>query len=379
MTIAHLINFKPDERRSLGRFLLRLAEEVHARGGRLIFVFGGEPSDWYQRELHRLNSAYITATFPVAAASVGAISQFLKENEAGVMMTAFMSPFNYWLVQVKKRAALKSWIVVDRSSGEARTGSVIGMVKRGIALYFFESIDLVLCISDFVKKRDIEKNYFPSRKVQVVHNGVDIRVFQKDTDAPRKAGVTLVYAGQLIPEKGVDVFLAAVSRVAFEGELSVRIAGAGPAQQELRALAERLLPGKVEFLGHVWEIAPFFQAADIAVFPSRWAEAFGFVVAEAMACGVPVVGSRVGAIPEVIGDDEQAGLLFERDNVPELAQKLELLVHDKARRTQMGHRARQRVESRFSLEQMIAGYLELLEQVGLSKPVPHVGEMGKAA
>ena len=317
--------------------------------------------------------------FPVTAASVARISHFLWENEVDVMMTAFMSPFNPCLVQLKKNCALRSWIVVDRSSGEGRNGWVVGRVKRVASAYYFQSIDSVLCVSNFVRKRDIETNYFPPNRVRVVHNGVDTDTFQGVSDLKLRRPVELVYAGQLIPEKGVDVLLAAVSRLTVEGELVVRIAGAGPAEQELRVLAQRLLPGKVEFLGHVSDVPRFFQTADIAVFPSRWAEAFGFVVAEAMACGVPVIASRVGGIPEIIGEEEQAGLLFERDNIEDLVQKLELLIHDKNRRTTMGHLARQRVERLFNLELMVAGYLDLLEQVGLPSAIPPAGEVKSAA
>ena len=154
--------------------------------------------------------------------------------------------------------------------------------------------------------------------------GVDL-----DTYGPRPAdrlspGFTVGFAGRLAPEKGLDTLLRAVARL--DGSTVLALAGTGPSKAALEAQAEREgLGDRVRFLGRLDanQVATFLCAIDVLVLPSRatpvWKEQFGRVLAEGMACGVPVVGSRSGEIPNVIGD---AGLLFPQDDADALRARL---------------------------------------------------------
>jgi glycosyltransferase involved in cell wall biosynthesis len=124
-------------------------------------------------------------------------------------------------------------------------------------------------------------------------------------------GVRIGFAGRLVHEKGVDVLLKAYAAVRASGaDVELLIAGSGPCEASLRSLARTLgVAEGVRWVGPVGrqEMPEFLNNLSILVLPSRtmdfWAEQFGLVLAEAMACGVCCVGSRSGAIPEVIGDD----------------------------------------------------------------------------
>jgi glycosyltransferase involved in cell wall biosynthesis len=116
-------------------------------------------------------------------------------------------------------------------------------------------------------------------------------------------------------------------------------------QRELKELAQALERAGVEvkFLGHVGRDAlpDAFRAAHIHVVPSRWDEPFGLTTLEGMACGLCLVASRTGGTPEVVGD---AGLLFERDSVNDLAAQLTRLMQDSHVRREFSLQARKRAE-----------------------------------
>lgn len=146
--------------------------------------------------------------------------------------------------------------------------------------------------------------------------GVDPAAFAPAASAPaaRPAGraatgpVVVGYAGRLAPHKGVDVLVRAV---VADARLVLRVAGAGPQEQDLRALAAPA-GDRVRFVGSLagGALAEFYRSLDVLAVPSLdtpgWREQFGRVAVEAMAAGVPVVASDSGALPDVVGD---AGLL----------------------------------------------------------------------
>lgn len=133
---------------------------------------------------------------------------------------------------------------------------------------------------------------------------------------------TVLYVGRLSHEKGVDVLLRAWPTVrAAHARARLQIVGDGPDRQLLTSLAESLgESGSVEFFGHHAEPWHFYRTANVVVLPSR-SEGIPNVLLEAIARDVPVVATRVGGIPTVLGDPP-AGLLVEADRPQELAAAL---------------------------------------------------------
>lgn len=169
--------------------------------------------------------------------------------------------------------------------------------------------------------------------------------------APRpKNPLTISFAGRLVPEKGVDLLLQALTQV--QGDWQLQIIGGGPQEQALRQQTEALkLTPKVIFVGQVpsMEMPQRFRELDILVIPSRtmpnWKEQFGRVIIEAMAAGVVVVGSDSGAIPDVIGE---AGLIFPENHAQALAHALQKLINDLALRQTLAETGRKRVLDLFT-------------------------------
>jgi glycosyltransferase involved in cell wall biosynthesis len=180
--------------------------------------------------------------------------------------------------------------------------------------------------------------------------GVDPQVF-----APRPRPVpherfVIGYAGGLVPEKGVALLLAACSGLPDASWL-LQIAGEGPDRARLEALAADLPAGQVRFWGRLasTELPVFYSGLDVLALPSisrpNWVEQFGRVLVEAMACGLPVVGSDSGEIPNVIGD---AGLIFPEGDIEGLRRNLAMLANDPALRATLAARGRQRVLDHFT-------------------------------
>ena len=155
------------------------------------------------------------------------------------------------------------------------------------------------------------------------------------------------YVGRLVPEKGVDVLIDAMEQL-FHASLLV--VGDGPARRELeRRVAHSATGQEAHFTGAVPhdEIPDYLACLEVLVLPSRgtpsWTEQFGHVLVEAMAAGVPVVGSSAGAIPEVIGD---AGLIFPEGDIEALRCMLGMLLTDEALRTALVSRGYERLRAR---------------------------------
>jgi len=174
------------------------------------------------------------------------------------------------------------------------------------------------------------------------------------------------YSGRLVGEKGVDLLLRAVA--GLDGEWRLRILGDGPDRETLIALAEKLDIGdRVSFEGMIpsTRMPDLYPQLHVLAVPSRtypnWKEQFGRVLIEAMACGVPVVGSDSGEIPHVIGE---GGLTFPEGDVAALRSRLARLQADSTLRGELGHRGRARVLARYTQAQVAGAtyevYLEMM-------------------
>jgi glycosyltransferase involved in cell wall biosynthesis len=209
------------------------------------------------------------------------------------------------------------------------------------------SLDRIVCVSGAIARSVEIRLGRASSKIRVVHNGVDTRRFHPAPERRAADSCVILFVGRILPIKGVDLLLRAASRLAEEGlDFQVRVVGSSgfnaaealtDYERRLRELA-RPLGSRITFRPFIdrHEVVREYRGADIFCAPSNWEEPFGLTVAEAMACGLPVVTSRRGGIPEFAGDDV---LYFTPPDVEELAARLRLLIGDAAARQDLGARA----------------------------------------
>jgi len=198
--------------------------------------------------------------------------------------------------------------------------------------------------------------------------GVDPDLFTPRSDRrdPTR-GFVIGYVGRLVPEKGVALLLEAAS--GLEGIWRLRIVGEGPERGSLKKLMRRLgLGEQVTFEGTLPSprMPAFYRELDALVLPSQsrpnWVEQFGRVLIEAMACGVPVVGSDCGEIPNVV---DEAGMIFPESDVAALRENLTHLMRDPNLWTTLSRRGRERVRTHFTQAEIaartVAVYREMVE------------------
>lgn len=216
----------------------------------------------------------------------------------------------------------------------------------------------------------------PPARIQVIYNGIDAHRLEAAGPSGLRAelgiapdAVVAAFVGSLIHRKGVDLALRACARIAAEegaADIHLLVVGEGPERSRLVALAQGLgLMERVHFIGESTAVGAIYRDdVDIGILPSR-AEAFGLTLAEMGHFGLPVIGSAVGGIPEVIAH-RRTGLLVPPDDVESLATAIRKLASNPALRAAKGCAGRARTGSEFSIQRNVEEfeglYTALLER-----------------
>jgi len=213
--------------------------------------------------------------------------------------------------------------------------------------------------------------------VTVLPHGVDPTVFAPRSGVARprefpESGATVGYACRLDAAKGVWDLLEAARLAAQHGasEFSLVLIGGGPLRGDIvRAAkhAEDIPPVRV--IQHVphRQMPAYLNALDVLVLPSRttprWKEQFGRVIIEALACGVPVIGSDSGHIPHLI-NDTGGGLIFPEGDVKALAENIERLLNNPVERELLAQRGRQQVLEKYTWGRIAQRVTDVLLEIG---------------
>ncbi|MBB6120774.1 glycosyltransferase family 4 protein [Nocardiopsis algeriensis] len=186
--------------------------------------------------------------------------------------------------------------------------------------------------------------------MEVTPLGVDTRYFHPRPETPRVPGRIVCTASADSPLKGVSTLLRAAAKLATERDVTLTIVSkprpGGPTDQLVDELSLR---DRVEFVSGIDDtaLAEIIAGAQVAVVPSFY-EGFSLPAVEAMACGTPLVASRAGALPEVVGTDGDAGRLVPPGDPEVLAAEIAALLDDADERERMGAAAWRRVQERFT-------------------------------
>ena len=229
---------------------------------------------------------------------------------------------------------------------------------------------MTIAISEVIGKHMVQDFSVPAENIRVIARSVDVQKFNLPRAARKDKSLTVVMIGRITPLKGHPYFLKAMARVIHQmPSVRVQIIGDAPPKKqyykdELVLLAKRLgISAQVEFMGNRRDIPQLLSKADCLVLSTVTQEAFGRVIIEAQAAGVPVVATRVGGVNEII-EHEKTGLLVLPKDIEAMSAAVLRILKDPAFSAALVVSAKEKIEARYTLARMvdatIAVYHELM-------------------
>ncbi len=309
--------------------------------------------------------------------------RLVRVHKPAIVHLHFM-PLISLLPRLFRFGRVRRIVFTDHTSRAEDIPVVAGKGIRNLArTWLCAPIDRVTTVSGYVLDCQIALGRMPRVRLCRIYNGIDLERVAAALAAPgnfrARFGipadrVLITQISWLIEEKGLYDTVAA-AKLAIASGLNVHfcLAGDGPCLDALRreVLAADLTE-RFTFTGPL--VDPFFDgvfsASDVVCQPSRWNEAFGWVIGEAMAFGKPVVATSVGGIPEIVRDAVTGFLVPPRDTAA-LADRLIQLASDSALRDRMGAEGRAEVARRFALPSIIEEHLRTYGLVPDAEPADH--------
>ncbi len=250
--------------------------------------------------------------------------------------------------------------VAQRCLLNSRAASLVGAVEAYVHdwLKTYHKVALFLCPSRFLLEKVAEFG-MPRERLHHFPYFLPLEEYRPGFERSDY----FIYLGRLSREKGVATLLAALRRRGG-GRLTCRILGEGPLEEQLKRQARDWGLRNVEFSGYLQGEAlhKAIRGAAFTVVPSEWYENLPFAVLESFALGTPVVGSRMGGIPEMVLHEE-TGLTFTMGDSLELADALDWMEARPERAVEMGRTARRLVETRYSPEEHLSQLEALYRRV----------------
>ena len=369
--VAFLLDSAPRTWSSLEEPHLRLCQALVARGSHPLLVFAAKlPAEIHNR-FEQAGVSVATINYQDGIANYyKELGKLIESNHIERVHIIFFDYFRpiAWLARFQ---GVKSIIYEMGNGGVFKARSWKRKLIHARNRIMTAPLVRIIAISDFIKGQLVAGG-LPEDKIVVRHLGVNTDRFRPDAAArERWAKEFAIGADEIIlstlsylrPIKNPEIIVKACGLLAQRGvKARLFVGGDGEMLGELKQLSRDCgIADKIHWLGLVQDPSSLLQASDLFLLATV-GEAFGLVLAEAMACGVPVVGSRAGAIPEVVKDGETGLLVTPRDPAS-LADGIETLVRDKSLRQKMAREAVAHVRENFTLEKAIAETLKVYDSL----------------
>jgi glycosyltransferase involved in cell wall biosynthesis len=376
-TVVSVFGVKPFRIGGTETFARELSLQLHERGWRSVLCFLKEPPEEVRRflSLPNVTLEVLENSTDVSWTATRALARILRSHKPQILhlhFTGFLGVYP-WLARLM---SVRKIFFTDHTSRPA--GYVPGRApfwKRAIARIINSPITKVVCVSEYGQRCLTTLALLPRERHQLVYNAVDLtRVIEKPNRAAefRKKysipleRVVIVQVSWMIPEKGIPELLE-TARILVSKNPKVHFVLVGEGSYREQFMKDAAAMGVAEHITWTGLIQdPFgegvYEAADIVCQLSEWEELFGWMIAEAMAYGKPIVATRVGGIPELV-KDEVSGYLIAGGDPATASERLDTLANDPNLRRKLGEAGRQIVQEKFDLKRNVGQLIELYDQV----------------
>lgn len=236
----------------------------------------------------------------------------------------------------------------------------VSAYRRKLAYFFYKSNNVIpVSISPIVQTTVVEEYHISKERTPVVYNGTNLSRCPVKQDYSSSDTFNIVHIGRFNPQKNHGVIIETAKILKDNGfKFVVNLIGGGENEQSCKEYVERLgLDDVISFRGLQSDVYPFLQKADCFILPSLY-EGMPVTLVEAMGCGLPIVASAVGGVPDMI-NDEESGLLI-KPTVDDLQFAIKRIMHDEKLRAKLGKNALNE-SKRFSAKEMCKGYIKVYE------------------
>ncbi len=374
-TVVSVFGVRPFRIGGTETFARELSQQLNERGWQSVLCFLEKPTAEVRQflTLPNISIEVLADSTHFSLAATQHLAKIIRRYSPEILhlhFTGFLGSY-VWLARL---LGVKKIFFTDHSSRPAAHMLRRAPVwKRVLARIINQPLTKVICVSEYGLRCLITSGLLPNERHALVYNAVDLSRVAND---PARAAqfrkrysisddrVVIVQVSWMIPEKGIPALLeAARILVAQNANVHFVLVGEGAQREQFMIDAAKLgLSDHITWTGLIED--PFgagvYAAADIICQLSQWEELFGWMIAEGMAAGKPIVASRVGGIPELVSDGV-SGFLVNREDTAEAAQKLMRLVQDSQLRREMGEAGRNLVAGKFDLRTNVKQLVHLYE------------------
>ncbi len=323
------------------------------------------PSE-YIREVKPFGFHHLFDSFSLSKA----VADFVKEMPVDAVLswqyeTAYLSTFSHSHSFVHGVVAAAPFGLLKQMA--------ISNPLRAVAYHFFQfrmlrAADVIFCPANFSKNELVKFIGIDPQKIVATHLGAD-EIFQPLAESKTGPIRNFIFAGSLEPIKGIFDAIEALAIVQQRGynDWTLKIAGWGDINEVYKLAHQRGIDGHLRFMGKLDRatLATELANSDLAILPSH-IENFGLSIAEAQACGLPVISYRVGGIPEEV-DEGRTAILVDLYNYSKLADAIiEMINHPAATRT-MGKKGQQFIREHFSWQNAANEMLATISEIKSNK------------
>lgn len=335
----------------LAKYLVRLGHKavVVSAGGQLVQELQSYGAIHYQLPVHKKSIVSIIKTIPL-------LVEIIRKEEINIVHARSRVPA--WIAYFACRRTNTVFITTCHGYYKKHAFSqVMGWAKR------------VIVISNIIARHMVDDFGVPCERIRLVPRSVDLEKFKFiSPEKKRKKEFNVGIIGRITPLKGHLDFIKAMAKVSRQvTHLKIWIVGDAPAsrlgfKEELQVLIRRLgLSHCTEFLGNQRDVAGVLSNLDLLTLATTAQEAFGRVIIEAQASGVPVVATRVGGVVDII-EDEKTGLLVPPADPSSMAQGIMKIYLDVQLAKRLAEEAYKKIKEKYRVELMVKNTLDVYQE-----------------